>query len=70
VAARGPVGIQAGVGIVEFEFPGAVEILPEFTLKLRLGKLGAGRRGPECGGKEDQKKAHCDMFRKVYCNYP
>ena len=57
VAAGCPVGVQAGVGVVEFEFPGAVEILPEFALELRLGELRPGRRGPERGGDEGKKNA-------------
>src|ERR1039458_8428138 len=40
-ATRGPIGIQAGVGVVEFEFPGAIEAQPAVPLELGLGILGA-----------------------------
>ena len=36
VAAGGPIVVQAGVGVVEFELPAAVEVQPELTLELRL----------------------------------
>jgi len=34
-----PIGIQAGVGVVEFELPRAIQAEPAFALELRLGVL-------------------------------
>jgi hypothetical protein len=42
VRGGGPIGVQAGVGVVEFEFPGAVEGEPAGALELGLGIFGRG----------------------------
>src|SRR5581483_2780816 len=61
VRTRGPVGVESRVGIVELEFPGPIEILPKFPLKLRLGELGPGHGGPKGDGRkagENEARLH------------
>jgi hypothetical protein len=50
-----PIGIQAGVGVVEFEVPGAIEAQPVFALELWLGILGTrdGSRVQTGAGEEE-----------------
>ena len=58
--AGGPVCLQAGVAVVEFELPAAVEILPVLALELRLGVFGTGNilRGQCERGRQCQEDAH------------
>src|SRR5215510_12585279 len=57
----GPSSVQPGIGVVEFELPGAVQVLPGVALELRLGVLrprDLRHRGGGQGGDDNQDSAH------------
>src|SRR5262249_11312064 len=62
---RGPILIEAAIAVVELKLPAAVQRLPLFPLKLRLGIFGA--RDVLRGGVRDQEKCECDSHRKILC---
>ena len=66
-AAGGPVGIQAGIGVVEFELPGAIEAQPALALELGLRIL-RPRDGGRVEGGTSEKDRRYFPHMKLYCN--